>query len=166
MKQTKSKEKNKERNEGIKKQLTECQKLNEEYLDGWKRARADFFNYKKEETERISKLIKYGNEEFILKLLPVLDNLDIAEKELPEELKNNQWAEGVLKTKNQIINFLKNQGIEEIKSLKERFNPNFHEAVDVVEKDNYESGIIIEEIKKGYLFHGKVLRPAKVKVSK
>jgi len=111
-------------------------------------------------------LIKYGNEEFVLKLLPVLDNLDVAEKELPEELKNNQWVEGVLKTKNHIIGFLRNQGIEEIKSLGKKFDPNFHEAVEVVEKDDYEPGVVVEEVKKGYFFQGKVLRPARVKVAK
>ncbi len=168
MKKQKDDKKNKRSDSGgeIERQLKKCQKLEDEYLNGWKRARADFLNYKKEETERIAELIKYGNEEFILKLLPILDSLHIAEKELPKELKNNQWAEGILETKNQILDFLKNQGIEEIKSLGEEFNPSFHEAVEAVEKNNHESGIVIEEIKKGYLLYGRVLRPAKVKVVK
>jgi len=162
MKQTKSEEKNKD----IGKQLIECQKKSEEYLNGWKRAQADFLNYKKEEAERMKQFIEQGKEELILKLLPVLDNLYIAEKELPKKLKNDQWVEGVLKTKDQILSFLKNQGVEEIKSLGEKFNPSFQEAVEIVEKNNHQPETIVEEVKKGYLFQGRVIRPAKVKVAK
>jgi len=160
------KEKDKEKNKGIEKQLLECQKLNEEYLNGWKRAKADFLNYKKGEAERIGEFVKQENEKFILKLLPVLDNLYIAEKELPKELKNNQWVEGVLKTKNHILDFLRSQGVEEIQSLGKKFDPNFHEAVDEIEKKGVEAETVVEEVKKGYLFHGRVIRPAKVKVAK
>jgi molecular chaperone GrpE len=166
MKQAKSKDKNKEKGKEIEKQLIECRKLNEEYLNGWKRARADFLNYKEGEARRIGEFVKHENEKFILKLLPVLDNLYIAEKELPKELKNNQWVEGILKTKNQILDFLKGRGVEEIQSLGKKFDPNFHEAVGEVEKKGVEAETVVEEVKKGYLFHGKVIRPAKVRVAK
>jgi len=56
--------------------------------------------------------------------------------------------------------------VEEIKSLGEKFNPNFQEIVEITEKSGVDSGIIIEEIQKGYKLHGKVLRPAKVRVTK
>ena len=150
----------------IKKQLEECQKTRDEYLNGWKRARADFLNYKKEEAERVKELIKYANEKFILKLLPILDNIEIAEKKIPKGFKGDPWVEGVLKIKIQILDFLKNQGVKEITCLGEKFNPNFHEVALEAKKPGTEPGIIIEEIKKGYLLNGKVLRPAKVKVSK
>jgi len=162
----KKKQKEKTTIEGIKKQLEECQKKCEEYLNGWKRERADFLNYKKEEMERIQGLVKYTNEELILKMLPVLDNLDIAEKNLPENLRNDEHIKGILQIKAQILDFLKNQGVEEIKSVGEKFNPNFHESVGEVESKDKESGTIIEEVKKGYKLAGKVIRPARVKVSK
>lgn len=151
---------------GIKKQLDESQKLRDEYLDSWKRERAAFLNYKKEEAERVGEFVKFANQELISKILPILDNIYIAEKKLPKDLKNNQWVEGILKIKSQILDFLKNQGIEEIKCLGEKFDPNFQEAIEEVKKSDSESGIIIEEIKKGYLLHGKVIRPAKVKIAK
>jgi len=168
--------------EELKKKLEECQKLKEEYLAGWQRARADFLNYKKEEIERIEEILKYGGEEFILKILPILDNFDLAEKKLPEDLKNNDSIKGLLQIKTQILDFLRIQGVEEIKTIGEKFDPNFHEAVEQVEESKLssspiadarevevkdkDSGIIVEEVQKGYKINGRLLRPAKVKVVK
>lgn len=143
----------------LKKQLEEC-------LENWKRERAAFLNYKREEGERIQGLVKFANQELILKLLPVLDNIYIAEEKLPKDLENNQLVEGILKTKTQILDFLKSQGVKEIKCLGEKFDPNFQEAVGEVKKRDSEPGIVIEEIKKGYTLYGRVVRPAKVKIAK
>ena len=177
----------------ISRELEECQKLKDEYLQGWQRARADFLNYKKEEIERIGEFLKYSAEEFVLKILPVLDNFDVAVKKLPENLKveeglpSSSFAEaresdenpegepsvpygtsikGFLQIKRQLENFLKNQGVEEIKSIGVKFDPNLHETAGEVEIKDKESGIIIEEIQKGYKINGRLLRPAKVKVVK
>ena len=152
--------------EELKKQLGECQKLKDEYLAGWQRARADFLNYKKEELERIGDILKYGDLGLILKILPILDNFYLTEKKLPENLKADVNIKGILQIKNQILDFLKNQGIEEIKTVGEKFDPNFQEIVEIVETKDKESGVVIEEIQKGYLIHGRLLRPAKVKVTK
>ena len=152
--------------EELKKKLEDCQKKSEEYLAGWQRSRADFLNYKKEEMERISELFKYGAEELILKILPILDNLEIAEKKLPEDLKNNENVKGFLQIKSQFQDFLKLQGVEEIKSAGEKFNANWHEVVEEAEAKDKEAGIIIEEVQKGYKINGRLLRPAKVKVTK
>src|SRR5437762_4927681 len=84
----------------------------EEYLNNWKRERADFLNYKKEEIERIGLLATYTKEETILKMLPILDSIYWAEKHVPEELKNHNWVEGFLQTKKQIDAFLQKEGIE------------------------------------------------------
>lgn len=152
--------------EDLKKQFEECQKQRDEYLNGWKRERADFLNYKKDEIERIEGFIKYANEGLILKFLLILDNLYLAEKEIPEDLKINKWVEGLLNIKTQILDFLKSQGIEEIKCLGQKFDPNFQEIIEGVEAKDKESGIVIKEVQKGYTLYGKVIRPAKVKVVK
>ena len=179
--------------EELKKQLEESEKKASEYLAGWQRARADFLNYKKEEMERISEFLKYASEEFILKILPILDNFEIAEKKLPENLKADELCssppfadarvkdekpevqpsvdygasiKGFLQIKRQLENFLKSQGVEEIKSVGEKFDPNFHEVVEEIEVKDKEKGIVIEEILKGYKINGRLLRPTKVKVSK
>jgi len=152
--------------EELKKKLEECQKLKDEYLAGWQRARADLLNYKKTEMERIGEFVKYADIGLIFKILPILDNFELVEKKLPENLKQDGNVKGLLQIKNQFQDFLKNQGVEEIKCLGEKFDPNFQEIIEEVKVDNKEQGTIIEEIQKGYLLDGKILRPAKVKISK
>ncbi|RLC35009.1 MAG: nucleotide exchange factor GrpE [Candidatus Nealsonbacteria bacterium] len=148
----------------IRRQLEECQKKRDEYLAGWQRARADFLNYKKDEMERMAELVKFANVELILKILPVLDNFYEAEKKLKSA--ETEDVKGLLQIRVQFEDFFKRQGVEEIKSLGEKFDPNFHEAVEQVELKDKEPGTIIEEIQKGYTLQGKVIRPAKVKIVK
>jgi molecular chaperone GrpE len=150
--------------EELKKELEECQKKRDDYLAGWQRARADFLNYKKEEIERIEELLKYAGVELILKMLPILDNFDLIEKKLADRLKKDENLKGILQIKIQILDFLKSEGVKEMKAVGEKFDPNFHEAVETVE--GKEPGKVLEETQKGYLLNGRVLRPAKVKVSK
>lgn len=152
--------------EELQKKLESCEAQKAEYLAGWQRARADFINYKKEEMERISELIGYAKEEFLLQTIAFLDNFDIAEKKLPESLRNDEHAKGILQVGAQMRDFLKNQGVQEVKTVGEKFDPNFHEAVEEVEKEGIASGIIIEEVQKGYTINGRLLRPAKVKIAK
>jgi molecular chaperone GrpE len=153
--------------EELRKNLEECQKLKEEYLASWQRARADLLNYKKEEMTRVGELLKYTNESLILKILPILDNFDLAihQQEKNADEKTKALIEGFIKIKKQLEDFLREQGVEEIKTVGERFDPNFHEAVEIVEKEG-EKDIILEELQKGYMLGSRLLRPAKVKVAK
>jgi molecular chaperone GrpE len=150
--------------------LQECEKLKNDYLAGWQRARADFLNYKKEEMERIGELIKWASEEFILKILPILDNFELATKEVrsmkSEDTKIEEMIKGFLQIKNQIQDFLKTQGVEEIDCLGQKFDPNFHEVMEEKEAEGKDSGIVIEEVQKGYMIQDRLLRPARVKISK
>lgn len=164
-KEEKTEQKAEAKTEDLDKKLEELEKTAKDYLAGWQRARADFLNYKKEEAERKKEIAKYAQEDLILQILPILDNIYIAEKKIPAELKDNQWMEGFSKIKNQFENFLKEQGIEEIKSISEKFDPNLHEAVEQVESDK-ESGIIIDIVRKGYMRDKRVIRAARVKVVK
>jgi len=146
-------------------ELEEFKKKCEEYLNGWKRERADFINYKKEEMERISQIIKYANEELILKLLPILDNFCLAEQHIKDlsasaSPQAMQAGEGVTQIKKQLEDFLAKEGIEPIKTIGEKFDPAIMEAVDG------EGDTVAEETQTGYTLHGKLIRPAKVKLSK
>jgi len=152
--------------EELKEKLKECQKQKEDYLAGWQRARADFLNYKKEEMERFEGIMKYATLEIILKFLPILDNFDIIEKKLPENLKGDENVKGILRIRTQILDFLKKEGVEEMNTVGEKFNPEFHEIIEEVEINDKESGLIIEEFQKGYKINDRLLRPAKVKVVK
>ena len=144
------------------KELEELKSKSEEYLNGWKRERADFMNYKKDEMERISQLVKYANEEIILKLLPVIDNICLAEKHLPQ---NEEFSKGFSMIKKQLEEFLKEEGIEAIETLGKPFDPNTMETIGEIESEG-ESGTVAEEAQKGYTLHGKLIRPAKVKIAK
>jgi molecular chaperone GrpE len=156
----------KETVEELKKALEEAEKQKEEYLGGWKRERADFINYKKEETARVEALTKFIHGAFILKILDLIDSFDLADKNLGPEMKENQQIKGLLQIRSQFNDFLKSQGVEPIESLGQQFEPSKHEAIAESENAKQPPGTIIEEISKGYTLNGKLLRPAKVKVSK
>lgn len=152
--------------EGLKKQLEEVETKKTEYLAGWQRARADFINYKHDELERIKILIDYANEEMIFKFLPLLDNLELAEKNLPENLKDNEYVKGLLQIKAQFEGFLETQGVRPLETLSKKFDPNLHEVVAEVEDKAKEPGTVIEEVQKGYLIGDRLLRPTRVKIVK
>jgi len=142
--------------------MEELEKERAEYLAGWQRAKADLLNYKKEEKERLQGFLQYANEAFLLKLLPIVDNLERAEKEVEKD--NNRVVQGFLQIGKQLRDFLKKQGVEEMRAQGEKFDPEFHEAVG--EAEGAKSGYIKEVVEKGYKVKDTLLRPAKVKVGK
>lgn len=132
----------------------------EECIAGWQRTKADFLNYKKEESKRSEEKEWYIKEDMFLNLLPILDNLYLAEKQVK---KKDEVIKGFMHIGEQIKRFFKEQGVGEIKTKGEKFNPELHEAVEEVKG---KAGYIVKEVEKGYTFKDKLLRPAKVKVGK
>ncbi len=149
-----------------KKELEILKKEREEYLEGWKRAKAELLNYKKDEYKRIEGFVKKEKEDLFKKFLHILDNFECAEKEARKRNESNEFIEGFLKIKELLMNFLSAEGVEEMNVLNEEFDPFLHEAVEVIEGEEEDSGKIVEELQKGYFFQGEVIRPAKVKVIK
>ncbi|MBI4123145.1 MAG: nucleotide exchange factor GrpE [Parcubacteria group bacterium] len=147
-------------------QLEKAAKERDEYLAGWQRSRADLMNYKKEEMERIGSLMRYAQEELLLKLLPVLDNLERAEKQASQQDKESSTVQGCFLVISQLKEFLRNQGVEALHTEGEKFNPELHEAVGEEAAEGKEPGTVLEEVERGYLLLGKLLRPAKVKIAK
>lgn len=166
-----SDEKNdKEQNESKEpKSLSELEltkKKMDEYLDGWKRAKADYINLKRENEKKQVEIIQFANAALILELLPIYDNLKLALNHLPDDRKDmKEWVKGMEQIKKQFAALLKNLSIEEIKTVGEKFDPELHEAVGREKVEGTESETIIEEIKGGYKLYEKVLEPAKVKVA-
>jgi molecular chaperone GrpE len=154
----------------LQKELTETKKKAEEYLNGWKRTRADYINREKEIEKEKSEWVKFANMAIILQLLPILDNLKRgtqknADKNTEEHReKFEAWIEGIKQIKNQLENLLKNLGLEEIKTEGEKFDPSLHESIGTEKSDKGE-GLILKEIEAGYKLHGRVIKPAKVIVS-
>jgi molecular chaperone GrpE len=160
-----SDEKNVEDNK-LKEELELAKKKMDEYLNGWKRAKADYINQKKEFAKREKEMIQFANASLILEMMPVYDNFKLAWKHIPaEHRKNDEWLKGIEHIKNQFAGLLKNLGIEEIKTIGEKFDPELHEAVSKEKVAGTEAGIIIDEIKSGYKLYDKVLEHAKVKVA-
>ncbi|WFA09537.1 nucleotide exchange factor GrpE [Tissierella sp. Yu-01] len=128
------------------------------------RLQADFVNYKKRTEKDKENSVIYGIESIIKDLLPIIDNF---QRSIDSEVdKENNFYKGVSLIEQQLIELLRNNSVDEIDCLGKPFDPNFHHAVFMEESDEYESGIIIEVLQKGYLLKDKVIRPSMVKVSK
>ncbi|MCX6813919.1 MAG: nucleotide exchange factor GrpE [Candidatus Azambacteria bacterium] len=143
--------------ESIKKQA-------EEYLNGWKRAKADYLNLKKEMEAQNKEIKEWLSKIFLMPLLEIMDSFNKAFGNVPANLKTEVWVEGIEGIKKQFEDFLKAQGVEAMEVIGEKFDPLRQEAIESA--NGGESGRIIEELQKGYLIGGEVLRPAKVKVYK
>ncbi len=153
----------KDDNGAVENDLEKCQKEKDEYLDGWKRAKADLINYKKDEAKRFETMIKFSNESLVRDLIIVLDSFDLALIVLE---KDGKAEKGIYLIRAQIEDILRQNGLERvIISVGQQFDPSLQEAVASVESDK-PSGIIIEEVERGYMLHGKLVRPARVKVAK
>lgn len=155
-----------DKKDDLEKKLEECNLQKNEYLSMLQRAQADLINYKKEEALRIKEVGDYIKELILTQIFPILDNLKKAEDQIPRDLRNDPNINGLLKIGEQIEGFLRNQGFERIEAAGKDFNPNFHEAVQTLDMPNEKSGKIIEEIQRGYILNGRVVRPARVKVVK
>lgn len=138
----------------------------EEYLNGWKRAKADYQNLKKETEEKQKELIKFAGSEVIQDFLPLVDYFKFAfNHDIPKEYRESDWLKGMKHIQAYLNKILSDHGIQEIKTVGEKFNPELHEAVEQVEGKG-ESGLVIEEVGTGFIKDNKVLRPARVKVSR
>jgi len=130
------------------------------------RAHAEFENAKKRlEKDKIDYL-KFANDSFLLEFLPILDSLEIAEKHIKEAKDFKAVQEGVEMIQLQIQKFLKDIGVERVKTVGEKFDPHMHEAVETEEVKDRDDGLILQELKPGYRVNGRLLRPASVKISK
>ena len=146
----------------LKKDIEKLAKERDEYLDGWKRAKADLINYKKDELKRLEEVARFGSESLILELISILDDFDLALVTLEE---SGQVEKGVYLIRSRFEDILKRRGLKRINvKAGDKFDPAIHEAISTV--DGGEEGMIAEEIEAGYALHGKVVRPARVKVYK
>lgn len=148
--------------EELQKKIEEFDGEKQDFLNGWKRAKADYINYQKDEAKRLEEIIKFGNENLVKEILVLFDSFRALERQTADE----QLLKGVLVIRSQLENILKKRGLENISvSLGEKFNPAFHESLAEVESD-YPTDTIVEEVEGGWMLYDKVIKAAKVKVSK
>ncbi len=143
--------------------LAETERQRDEYLAGWQRAKADFMNYKREELRRIEDAARYGNEALIGDLILVLDNFDLGLRTLE---KSGPVERGIYLIRSQIEDILRKRGLEKV-SVKpgDEFDPMVAEAMSEVASDR-PPGTVVEEVEPGYRLRDKILRPARVILSK
>jgi len=149
--------------ESLKKALSEEKAKVESYLANWKRAQADFMNFKRRAEQERSETIQFANSALILNLLPVLDDLERALENISGKLAGLTWVDGIVLIYRKLKAILEGHGLTEIKALGEPFDPVLHEAVLYGEG---EEGRVIQELQKGYKLRDRVLRPTLVKVGK
>jgi molecular chaperone GrpE len=138
----------------------------EEYLAGWQRCKADFENYQKKVADLLDHARREVTDNFILEIIPVLNNFDLALAHVPEPALKEAWVEGIFYIQKQLADILKKEGVSEIEALGKKFDPAFHECLEKVKTDKEKnSGKIIEVIEKGYCRGEKVIKAAKVKVA-
>jgi molecular chaperone GrpE len=157
----------------------------DEYINGWKRALADYENLKKQTTKEKEDFAKFANTNLIIGLIPVYNNLKISFTHLPEDLKDNPefsgWVKGIEHIKKQMFDVLEFNGVEEIApKVGEDFNPEIHEAIAeqmnneklimnneeaTDDKQNSDAHKIIKVLSDGYKLNGRVFMPAKVTVA-
>lgn len=150
----------------LRKELDVLQKRLEEANDKFLRLFSEFDNYRKRIAKERIELTKTASESIINSLLPVLDDLERAAEMTVENDTAEAGSEGFRLIYNKFKSILRQKGVEEIAAVGEDFNTDFHDAVThLPAKDKKQKGKIVEEIQKGYMLNGKVIRYARVVVA-
>lgn len=147
-------------------EIAELKKQNEKYLNDWKRALADYDNLKRDTAKEKNAMGEYARAIAAMEFVAVYEHLKTA---LTHEVAANNfqgWKEGVTHVKNQMATVLKTLGLEEIKTVGEKLDLQKHESVGEETVEGQPAGIIIKEVEGGYQVNGKVIKAAKVIISK
>lgn len=128
------------------------------------RLAADFQNFRRRVEKEKSDIYAYANEKIALDIIDVMDNFERALQH-SEECADKQFVEGIGKIYKQLKSVLDKNNIVEIKAEGEDFDPNFHNAVTSEENSDFESGKVIQALRKGYTLNDKVIRPSMVRVA-
>lgn len=147
-------------------QLEEANKKAEEHRDGWQRALADYANMKRRAERDQAALQQTLLANTLRRYLEISDDLERALSNRPKESDTGRWFEGVELTYRKLMNFLEADGVSQIISEGQFFDPNLHEAISQEDHSDYESGMIIGVVQQGYRLGDRVLRPARVRVAR
>ena len=129
------------------------------------RQMAEFENFRKRTDKEKAQQFELGQSNILEKLLPIVDNFERGLAAVPEAEKDGAFADGMNKIYKQLVTELENLGVTPIEAVGKEFDPNFHNAVMQVESEEYGSGIVAQELQKGYMFHDTVLRHSMVGVT-
>jgi molecular chaperone GrpE len=136
------------------------------YLDDLRRLQADFENYRKRMLREQTARIASASQGLVAKLLPVLDNFELAVSHAEQSRDFDRMLKGVEMVFGELREVLQGEGLVKIEAEGKPFDPERHEAVVAVEQEGAEPGTVVDVVRTGYELRGKVLRPAMVKVAK
>ena len=136
----------------------------EELEDRVKRQMAEFDNFRKRSEKEKAMMFETGARSVIEKILPVVDNFERGLASVPEEEKESGFAQGMEMIYKQLMTELEKMEVKPIPAVGEEFNPDFHNAVMQVESEEYESGVVAQELQKGYTYRDSVVRHSMVAV--
>lgn len=136
----------------------------EELTDQVKRQMAEFENFRKRTEKEKTQMYEVGAKSIIEKILPVVDNFERGLAAVPEEQKSDAFVEGMDKIYKQMMTVFEELDVKPIEAVGKEFDPEFHNAVMQVESEEYESGIVAQELLKGYMYKDTVVRHSMVAV--
>lgn len=136
----------------------------EELTDQVKRQMAEFDNFRKRTEKEKTQMYDMGARSIVEKILPVIDNFERGLAAVPEEQKEDAFVVGMDKTYRQMLTELETVGVTPIEALGREFDPEYHNAVMQVESEEYESGVVAQELQKGYMYKDSVVRHSMVAV--
>lgn len=136
----------------------------EELNDKLKRQMAEFDNFRKRSEKEKSQMFDMGARTIVEKILPVVDNFERGFTAVGEDKKEDAFVSGMDKVYKQLMTELENMGVKPIEAVGKEFDPNFHNAVMQVESEEYESGVVAQELQKGYMYKDTVVRHSMVAV--
>ena len=136
----------------------------EELTDKVKRQMAEFDNFRKRTEKEKSQMYDMGAKSIIEKILPVIDNFERGLAAVPEEQREDAFVVGMDKVYRQMLTELDASGVKPIEAVGQEFDPNFHNAVMQVESEEYDSGVVAQELQKGYMYKDSVVRHSMVAV--
>lgn len=146
-------------------QVVELERKAKEHLDGWMRERADFANYKKRVETQLRDSAQNAAVDALVNFLPIIDDFERAMSNIPPELEDNPWLNGISMIQRKFQKMLDDQGVTVLDPVSEVFDPTRHEAVGMEDSSEVESGHVTATLQKGYLHGERILRPALVKVA-
>lgn len=133
-------------------------------LDKYQRCLAEFDNFRKRTEKEKTQMYEIGAKSIIEKVLPVVDNFERGLAAVPEENKEDAFVDGMNKIYKQLMTMLEEADVKPIEAVGKEFDPNLHNAVMQTESEEYDSGIVAQELQKGYTYRDSVVRHSMVAV--
>ncbi|MEN8098015.1 MAG: nucleotide exchange factor GrpE [Chloroflexota bacterium] len=155
---------------GLEAKVVELEAQVVDYLDSWKRARAELANFKRRTEAQRADMVSNANANLLTRMLPILDDLELAIANMPSEEHGtdgwSEWSNGLDLISRKFHGVLESAGVTVIEADEKEFDPAIHEAISFEPSEEHESGEIIEQIRAGYCLGERVLRASQVRVAR